>query len=165
VQYFGQFFYDHRLGRVPLKPAVVPQCFDDLINSIIPTMENSVPQILLAEDNAFNQKVTVAMLSKLGLIADTAKDGQEAFEKALKTSYRLIFMDCEMPVMNGFIATQKIREYEQTTGQRVPIVAMTGHNSAEDRDYCLSIGMDDYVAKPFKLDTLKELLVRWNLTQ
>jgi CheY-like chemotaxis protein len=128
-------------------------------------MENAMPQILLAEDNAFNQKITVAMLNKLGLKADTAKDGQEAFEKASKTNYSLIFMDCEMPVMDGFTATQKIREHEQITGQRVPIVAMTGHNSSEDRAHCLNIGMDDYVAKPFKLETLRELLARWNLAQ
>lgn len=132
---------------------------------MITLMENSVPHILLAEDNIFNQKVTVAMLSKLGLVADTARDGQEALEKALKTNYSLIFMDCEMPVMDGFTATRKIREYEQTTGQRVPIVAMTGHDSSEDRDRCRNVGMDDYVAKPFKLDALRELLSRWELTQ
>lgn len=127
-------------------------------------MENPMPHVLLAEDNAFNQKVTAAMLSKLGLIADIAKDGQEAFEKASTTCYSLIFMDCEMPIMDGFVATQKIREYEQQTGQRVPIVAMTGHSSSEVRARCLNFGMDDYVTKPFKLDTLRELLTRWNLT-
>ncbi len=121
--------------------------------------------LLLAEDNAFNQKVAATMLKKLGFEVEVADNGQEVLDKITANSnYGLVFMDCEMPVMDGYQATQKIRELEQTTGNHVPIVAMTAHSSHEDKQQCLDCGMDDYISKPFKIDSLKEVLEKWNIS-
>lgn len=125
-------------------------------------MENQ-PQsrVLLAEDNAFNQKVAVAMFKKLGITADIANNGAEVLDKISRTHYAMIFMDCEMPVMDGYEATAKIRTDENDNNKRIPIVAMTAHSSPEDREHCLNAGMDDYVSKPFKIDELQTVLARW----
>lgn len=127
-------------------------------------MENqSYYQILLAEDNVFNQKVATAMLKKLGVTVDVAANGQEVIDKLQKASYTLILMDCEMPVMSGYEATEKIRQIERDSEQHIPIIAMTAHGSSEDRSQCLRLGMDDYISKPFRMDTLQELLARWQV--
>jgi len=127
-------------------------------------MENqSHYHILLAEDNVFNQKVAVAMLKRLDLTVDVAANGQEVLDKLPNASYTLILMDCEMPIMNGYEATQKIRQDEKMTGEHIPIVAMTAHNSPEDRKQCLQLGMDDYISKPFKLEVLQKLLAHWQI--
>lgn len=125
-------------------------------------MENSsYTRVLLAEDNAFNQKVAVAMLKKLGFQPEVANNGLEVLDKISTTNYALIFMDCEMPLMNGYETTAKIRTHEKENAQHIPIVAMTAHNSPEDREHCLSAGMDDYISKPFKIDELQAVLARW----
>ncbi len=122
--------------------------------------KQSCSPVLLAEDNAFNQKVAVAMLKKLGLTADIANNGLEVLEKLSQTEYALVFMDCEMPLMDGYEATQKIRMNEKDKPQHLQIVAMTAHSSPEDRDLCLKVGMDDYISKPFKIDELQTVLAR-----
>ncbi len=119
--------------------------------------------ILLAEDNLFNQKVTVAMLKKLGLVTEVASNGLEVLEKVSQKSYALILMDCEMPKMNGFEATNQIRSREQSNGQHIPIIAMTAHSSQEDRESCFNAGMDDYISKPFKIEDLQAMLTHWQL--
>ncbi len=121
--------------------------------------------ILLAEDNPFNQKVAVAMLKKLGVSADVASNGLEVLEKISQKSYSLILMDCEMPKMNGFEATNQIRTGEQNNGQHTPIIAMTAHSSQEDRESCFNAGMDDYLSKPFKIEELQSILARWKLIE
>ncbi len=122
-------------------------------------------RILLAEDNIFNQKIATTMLKKLGLTTDVACNGLEVIDKLSSTekNYALIFMDCQMPQMDGYETTTKIRTEEKNNGQHIPIVAMTANNSPEERDYCSKIGMDDYIAKPFKIDDLQTVLSRWNL--
>lgn len=121
-------------------------------------------RLLLAEDNAFNQKVAITMLKKLGFEVDVANNGQEVLDNMANNQYAVIFMDCEMPVMDGYTATKKIRSQEQAQSlQPILIIAMTAHNTQEDRDYCTEVGMDDYIAKPFKLDVLKSLLTNWKL--
>lgn len=119
--------------------------------------------ILLAEDNLFNQKVTVAMLKKLGLTTDVASNGLEVLEKVSQKGYALILMDCEMPKMNGFEATNQIRSHEQSNGKHIPIIAMTAHSSQADRESCFNAGMDDYIAKPFRINDLQSILKRWQL--
>ncbi|HEY8271507.1 MAG TPA: ATP-binding protein [Pseudobdellovibrionaceae bacterium] len=115
--------------------------------------------VLLAEDQLVNQRVAVTYLQKLGLEVDVANNGQIALEKALSNSYDLIFMDCQMPVMTGYEATEKIRERQK--GEKTPIVALTAEGASGERNICFSVGMDDFLTKPLELDRLTEVLHRW----
>jgi CheY-like chemotaxis protein len=107
-------------------------------------------KILLAEDNAFNQKVAVGMLENMGHTVAITANGQEAVEAVKREAFDLVLMDVQMPVMDGFEATQAIREYEKGLRKHTPIVAMTAHALLGDRDRCLAAGMDDYVSKPIR---------------
>jgi CheY-like chemotaxis protein len=117
-------------------------------------------RVLLAEDNLVNQRVAMAILKKLGLAPDLACNGLEACAAAKAGPYDLILMDCQMPEMDGFEATRRIREQEGGA-RRVPILAMTANAMAGDRERCLEAGMDDYLAKPIAILDLKEALLRW----
>jgi signal transduction histidine kinase/DNA-binding response OmpR family regulator len=118
-------------------------------------------RVLLVEDNPVNQKVAGRMLERLGCTVELAEDGRAAVERLRGARFDLIFMDCQMPVMDGFEATRAIRRAESGQGRRVPIVAMTAHAMASDREACLAAGMDDYLAKPIRADLLRETLERW----
>ncbi|HNP52451.1 MAG TPA: response regulator, partial [Nitrosomonas nitrosa] len=117
-------------------------------------------KVLLAEDNPVNQEVAKAMLSKLGLPVDIANDGQEAVNLALSNHYDLVFMDCQMPVMDGYEATSHIRKL-QADSTRTPIIALTAHAAESHRTHCLNAGMDDFLTKPYSLDQLQQTLYRW----
>ena len=116
--------------------------------------------VLVVEDNTINQKVTVAMLEKMGHRAVVASDGSEAIAKWNEYQIDLIFMDVQMPTMDGFEATRRIRREELARGGHVPIVAMTAHAMSGDRERCLEAGMDDYVSKPVNRAALEEALRR-----
>lgn len=116
--------------------------------------------ILVAEDNLVNQKVTVAMLQRMGHRAIVAGDGAEAIVKWNESHVDLILMDVQMPAMDGFEATQRIRSQELARGTHVPIVAMTAHAMMGDRERCLEAGMDDYVSKPVNRPALEQALSR-----
>jgi signal transduction histidine kinase/CheY-like chemotaxis protein len=116
--------------------------------------------VLLAEDNVVNQRVAMRMLEKLGCRVDLATNGQEAIERLAARDYDLVFMDCQMPVMDGFEATAAIRRTTNSVAG-VPIVAMTAYALAGDRDRCLAAGMNDYVSKPIESEQLREVLARW----
>jgi len=119
-------------------------------------------RILLVEDNAINQKVALQMLARLRLRAAVAGDGQQALAALAREPYDLVLMDCQMPVLDGFEATRRIRRGEAGAGAAgVRIVAMTANAYAEDREKCLAAGMDDYLAKPMTLEDLKTVIGRW----
>ena len=117
-------------------------------------------RVLLAEDNLVNQHVALAVLKKLGIRAELAANGREAVEAVQAGAFDLVLMDCQMPELDGFQATRRIRELEGEA-RRVPILAMTANAMQGDRERCLESGMDDYLAKPITLDGLKNALRRW----
>ena len=118
-------------------------------------------QILLVEDNLVNQKVALQQLKKLGYSVAVANNGEEAIHKVNEQEYALILMDCQMPRVDGFEATRRIRQQEAIHGGRVPIVAMTANAMEGDRENCLNAGMDDYIPKPVRISQLSEVIGRW----
>ncbi|MHB9027250.1 MAG: response regulator [Candidatus Latescibacterota bacterium] len=118
-------------------------------------------RILLVEDNPVNQELGFAMLTSFGCKVEIASNGREAVEAFSKTSFDLIFMDCQMPEMDGFEATRAIREMESPEGRHALIVALTAHAMEGDREVCLNAGMDDYLSKPFNMEMLRSVLERW----
>jgi PAS domain S-box-containing protein len=117
--------------------------------------------ILLAEDNPINQKLAIILLQKAGYSVDAVENGLQALEKARIENYNAILMDVQMPDMDGFEATRRIREWEEGRGQRIPIIAMTAHALKGDRELCLDAGMDDYVTKPLEPKVFFAALERW----
>jgi CheY-like chemotaxis protein len=117
--------------------------------------------ILVAEDNTVNQTVITRMLQKLGHRVDVAANGLEAVSALRRIAYDLVFMDCQMPEMDGFGATRAIRAGEAGTPRRIPIIALTANAMHGDREQCLAAGMDDYIAKPVTKQTLAAALERW----
>ena len=179
-------------------------CLKMVLNQDSPISNSSVPlitrhtlnesraqsrhHILLVEDNDVNQKVAVRMLKKMGYRIDLALNGQEAIQASQTTRYDLILMDCQMPEMDGFEATQKIREGERVNNEgfeetsdasstespptpdsslhgpprpRVPILALTANALESDRERCLKAGMDDFLTKPVRFEHLKAKLELW----
>jgi two-component system sensor histidine kinase/response regulator len=118
------------------------------------------PRLLVAEDNAVNQRVAIGMLERLGCRADVVASGEEAVEAVSRTPYDLVLMDCQMPGMDGYQAASEIRRRE-SPGRRVPIIALTADAMGGDRERCLGAGMDDYVSKPVERRRLEEALRRW----
>ena len=118
------------------------------------------PRLLVVDDHELNQIVAVALLERLGCRVDVAGSGYAAVAAVRETSYDLLFMDCEMPDMDGYQTTAVIRQQEGQA-HRVPIIALTGHAQQGERERCLAAGMDDYLTKPLQYDRLDELLRRW----
>ena len=112
-------------------------------------------RILLAEDNAINRKVALKTLERMGYRAEAVGDGQAAVEALSQRRFDLVLMDVQMPVMDGIAATKRIRDgVRRSSTTRVPIIALTAHAMAEDREACLAAGMDDYLSKPIQPDKL-----------
>lgn len=115
-------------------------------------------RVLVAEDNTTNQMLALAHLRKLGISAQPVSNGIECLEALARGSYDLILMDCQMPEMDGFETTRRIREIEKRTGAHIPIVALTANAFEEDRQRCLAVGMDAYLAKPLRREQLVTVL-------
>jgi|GEM_PF-716808 len=120
-------------------------------------------RVLVAEDNPTNRKVALALLNKLGLTVVFVEDGQQAVDAIRQgETADLILMDLHMPILDGYDATQRIRQWEtEQSRPRRPIIALTADAYEEDRQHCLTIGMDDFLAKPIAIETLKEVLCKW----
>jgi len=165
----------------PMRPQDLLACFARLsgtqlqaasADATVPTVAGVTParsdlKILLAEDNVVNQKVALGHLAKLGYNADYVNHGGEAVKAFENGQYDIILMDCQMPEMDGFEATAKIREIElqrQQQGKGLPpvhIIALTANAMQGDRDHCLEAGMNDYASKPIKAVELKAVIERW----
>ncbi len=116
-------------------------------------------RVLVVEDNPANQVVAVSILRKLGLEPSVVHNGRQAVEELVNADYDLVFMDCQMPEMDGYEASRKIRRQER--GERIPLVALTANVMDGDREKCLAAGMDDFLAKPFTRAEMVAVLERW----
>jgi signal transduction histidine kinase/HPt (histidine-containing phosphotransfer) domain-containing protein/ActR/RegA family two-component response regulator len=127
------------------------------------SLVDSSARILLAEDNLVNQEIASAMLAHIGCLVDVVSDGLQALDALTRNRYDLVFMDCQMPELDGYEATRAIRAEEalSTPASRLPIIALTAHAMAGDRDLCLAAGMDDYLSKPFTKVQLQKILAKW----
>jgi two-component system, sensor histidine kinase and response regulator len=162
-----------------LKPIKQSQLFDTIITALSqkevnregevmpivtrhPITETKIGKahILVAEDNPMNMKLAVTLLSRAGFSADAVENGKMAIDALKKTAYDLVFMDVQMPEMDGFEATKIIREMEEE-GKHTPIIAMTAHAMKGDRERCLKAGMDDYVSKPIEPQEMFRVIEKW----
>jgi len=121
-------------------------------------------RVLLVEDNPVNQKVAAGALRRLGWEADVADNGLTAIALCQANDYAVVLMDCQMPEMDGYAATRRIRDWEEAHGRaHVPIVALTAHAMNGDKELCLAAGMNDYLSKPLAFDELRDMLERWTV--
>jgi CheY-like chemotaxis protein/HPt (histidine-containing phosphotransfer) domain-containing protein len=160
-----------------------PARMTDLYNCLVDLMEDTQPEsdrlithyslkkeskkfsakVLLAEDNIVNQKVATGVLHKIGCSVDLAINGIEAVSLVEKNYYDIVFMDCQMPRMDGYEATTEIRKLENKTqaNRHLPIIALTANALTGDREICIAVGMDDYISKPFSHDRISKVLECW----
>jgi signal transduction histidine kinase/CheY-like chemotaxis protein len=117
-------------------------------------------RVLVAEDNIVNQRVALLMLQRMGCLAEAVANGMEAVRALESGTYDLVLMDCQMPVLDGFEATRRIREAERG-GRRTPIIATTAYAGRGDRERCLEAGMDDYLDKPLRREAVVQVVERW----
>ena len=130
-------------------------------HSMLEAQAQKRAKVLVVEDNIVNQKLALRMLEKRGCRVDIAANGREAVNASARMAYDCIFMDCQMPEMDGFEATAAIRAHEVQTGNHVPIIAMTANAMQGDRERCLEAGMDDYISKPVRSEALEAVLQKW----
>ncbi|MFO1349943.1 MAG: EAL domain-containing protein [Gammaproteobacteria bacterium] len=145
--------------RATLKPAVIEA------RKMLPAPSSALPPhagvgILVVEDNRANQIITVGMLERLGCKVTVAADGKQALEALQHDTYDMVLMDCQMPGLDGYEVTRRIRKLEAHYAH-LPIIAITAHSQEGDSEQCFAAGMNDYLPKPFKLEMLREKLQRW----
>jgi len=162
-----------------VRPVNISHLFDAVVSalgvyraeSIDPSESNEDPEqqpdlmfdgvtVLLAEDNEVNQKVALAHLSRLGCLVTVVADGEQACHAVSQEEFDIVFMDCQMPVLDGYSATKMIREQEQVSGRHQLIVAMTANAMKGTEDECLAAGMDNYMSKPISREKLAEMIDR-----
>ena len=132
-------------------------------DTVTAEVRRPVPHIhaLLVEDNPINRLVASEYLKRAGCNVDVAFHGREAVDRCRQNDYDIIFMDCQMPEMDGFEATRTIRGEEAGAARRVPIVALTANAMDGDHDQCIGAGMDDFLIKPANQDAIAQALLRW----
>ena len=128
-------------------------------SSIVPLA--AAPCVLLVEDSPVNLEVGVAILESMGCVVETAENGLRALDRHATGDYSLIFMDCQMPEMDGFDTTAEIRRREAGSSRHTPIIALTASVVEDGRKRCLAVGMDDYLAKPFTMKQMRVMLATW----
>ncbi len=153
-----QMLYEALVAVLGRKEEVGPPI---ITRHLLSEQKRSNQRILLAEDNPINQKLAVILLNKAGYSVDAVENGLQVVEKAKEGLYHAILMDVQMPELDGFDATQRIREWETSRHQHIPIIAMTAHAMKGDREKCLEAGMDDYVSKPLEIRILLGVIDRW----
>jgi CheY-like chemotaxis protein/HPt (histidine-containing phosphotransfer) domain-containing protein len=148
------------IGVMPIPSARSDSSTNRTINALTNFMDGKV---LLVEDNPVNREVATQMLNAMQCQVHEVTNGQEATEIVRNMPFDLILMDCEMPVMDGYEATEAIRTWESDVDEdrHIPIIALTAHALPEDRRRCLASGMDDYLSKPFSMEDLRALLTHW----
>ena len=159
--------------RKPVRQSLLKDCLRRRGQGIAATPPRQAPmpvgqiphgRALLVEDNPVNREVSTGMLELLGYHVTVAEDGQQGVAASAIEAFDLILMDCQMPVMDGFTATARIRDREQRThAARIPIIALTANAMDGDRERCLNAGIDDYLSKPFSQQALAEVLSRWHV--
>lgn len=132
----------------------------DQTRAFLSAINNHQP-ILAVDDTMTNRTLVKHQLELLGIQCDLAENGLEALKKAQSNHYAAMLVDCSMPIMDGYEFTRQFRNHESLTGQRTPIIAMTAHVVAGDREKCLEAGMDDYLSKPVRIDRLASILKKW----
>jgi CheY-like chemotaxis protein/anti-sigma regulatory factor (Ser/Thr protein kinase) len=139
--------------------AIVPAADPD------PDLIPGLMRVLLVEDNPVNQLVARGALNSFGMSVETVSNGQQALDALAQKPYDVVLMDCHMPIMDGYEATARIREFEsQGSAQgvtRVPIIGLTANTMTGDRERCLDAGMDDYLPKPYSRPELRAIVMRW----
>jgi CheY-like chemotaxis protein len=145
---------------MPLAPAHADTAPRSLGRAAPSAQIGTVARVLVVEDNLVNQHLAVKLLEKLGCNVEVAANGREAVNLNAEGSYDAIFMDCEIPEMDGFQATREIRKREGP-GPSTPIIAMAAYALAGDRERCLASGMNDYIPKPVSPSALEHVLRRW----
>ncbi|TLU86090.1 MAG: response regulator [Chlorobium sp.] len=167
-----------KILQKPVRRAELFQCISDIMHSSRKKLKLSADNsnisepkpdlsmrkfnILLVEDNQVNQIFAVALLQKIGYSPDVASSGQEALNILRQKAYDLVFMDCQMPELDGYETTKIIRaDHSACITPNIPIVAMTAHAMKGDREKCISAGMDDYISKPFKKADLEQVLIKY----
>jgi CheY-like chemotaxis protein len=175
----------NKLAEYGIKRYLIKPVFQDnlikLLNEVAENVDFSQPEVkvykqkdispvkkkhkvLLAEDNLINQKLAFGLLENLGCKVTIVNNGKEALAASSENQYDIIFMDVQMPEMDGLEATALIREHEKQTGIHTPIVAMTAHAMKGDREKCLDAGMDEYTTKPISLKSITETIKRLNIS-
>ena len=146
--------------ELPLTVGAEPPHAESRRPALEPIAFTRPPRVLVVEDNAVNRKVADRTLTRLGCEVTLAWHGLEALERFGDGEFELVFMDCQMPEMDGYEATREIRRREGA-GTRVPIIAMTASVLEEERQRCIDCGMDDFLPKPWRPEQLREVLLRW----
>ena len=146
------------MGQQPLQPG--NPGFDPGLFTGDGLLRDTPRKILVAEDNAVNQRIITILLEKLGLKALVVNNGMEAVEAVSQYDFPVVLMDCHMPEMDGFEATRAIRRMEASSGKHTPIIAVTALAMAGDRERCIEAGMDEYISKPIHAEVLEQKLSR-----
>jgi CheY-like chemotaxis protein len=162
------------IGYKPLRGSKLASLLDNTLTgrashlAVSPKAQRTLPtfrgrRILLVEDNPVNQRVAQRVLEKLAAEVTTANNGAEALERIAETDFDVVLMDCQMPVMDGFTATRRIRAagHHAADGRRLPIIALTANVMSEDREQCLAAGMDAHLGKPLEPSQLADCLGRY----